>query len=159
LRIRKIAGGILVSIGAGLTLLGLYNLNNFLFLGNMTDLKTLPQYLSFVILPILIGSTFMIDGGGVWKLHSILSIIPYAGGNAALIFASYNLSLALNIPVINAHAYQQVFVEFGIAALLLIVGTIVNSITGKARPRKKTRMARVLQALNELPQGGELNVS
>jgi hypothetical protein len=50
-------------------------------------------------------------------------------------------------------------VEFGIAALLLIVGTIVNSITGKARPRKKTRMARVLQALNELPQGGELNVS
>lgn len=127
-----------VIVGVGLILLGIFNLNNLLFMSNITGVSNLPAYASLVIQPVLYGVLALFDGLCILSAARRLSVVLYFGGNVTWILGILELSNNLSIPTLEIAQYQPVMLYFLAAFLLFVTALVINIASGgRKSPTKK----------------------
>lgn len=138
MEVRKATGVAFVIVGAGSTLLGIFNLDNLLFMSNITGLSNLPVYASDVLEPVLYGVLALFDGLCILSAARRFSAVIYFAGNVTWILGTLELSNNLSISTLEIARYQPVMLYFLAAFLFFITAFVINIASGgKKSPSKQ----------------------
>lgn len=141
MRVKQATAVAFVIVGVGLILLGIFNLNNLLFMSNITGLSNLPVYASLVIGPVLYGVLALFDGLCILSAPRRLSAVLYFAGNVTWFLGILELSNNLSIPTLEIAQYQLVMLYFLAAFLFFVTALVINIASGgrKSRGEEETR--------------------
>jgi hypothetical protein len=128
---RRAVGFGLIAVGIGLLLDGLYNLDNLLFIGNVTGFNSLPVYASFVVTPSFWAAMLLLDGCFLLRLRRRIAQIVCGLANAPWTVGVFDLNAKLAASITFAPAYQQDFVYFALAVALVLVGATTDAIASR----------------------------
>jgi hypothetical protein len=128
---RRAVGFGLIAVGIGLLLDGLYNLDNLLFIGNVTGFDSLPIYASFVVAPSLWAALLLLDGCFLLRLRGRIAQITCSLVNAPWVAGVFDLNAKLAVPITFAPAYQLDFAYFALAVALVLVGAMTDVIASR----------------------------
>jgi len=143
MRARSIVGVAILLVGVALVMLGFLNLNNLLFVSNITGVDNVPMYGSLVAEPMLYGLLVMFDALCVLSVRRVLAGLLYGAANVAWMLAVFDLSDALSIPATAIMRYQPVWTYFLAAFLLFVAGLIANMAGHERRASRPTRLTRI----------------
>ncbi len=138
-----------VIVGVGLILLGFFNLNNLLFISNITGSSNLPGYVSLVVEPVLYGVLALFDGLCILSAARRLSAVLYFAGNVTWILGILELSNNLSIPTLEISRYQPVMLFFLAAFLFFITALVINIASGGRKSPSKEETCRLGSSSDE----------
>jgi len=133
MRVKHTTAVAFVIVGVGLIFLGMFNLNNLLFMSNITGLSNLPVYASLVIQPVLYGVLALFDGLCILSVASRLSAVLYFAGTVAWILGILELTNNLNMPTLQVALYQPVMLYFLVAFSFFITALVINIARGSGK--------------------------
>ncbi len=133
---RRPVGFALIAVGISLLLDGLYNLDNLLFIGNVTGFDSLPIYASFVVAPSLWAALLLLDGCFLLRLRGRIAQILCGLVNAPWAVGIFDLNAKLAASITFAPAYQQDFAYFALAVALVLVGAMTDAIASRKTQRR-----------------------
>ena len=138
MRVKHTTAVAFVIVGVGLIFLGMFNLNNLLFMSNITGLSNLPVYASLVIQPVLYGVLALFDGLCILSAARRFSAVIYFAGNVTWILGTRELSNNLSISTLEIARYQPVMLYFLATFLFFITAFVINIASGgKKSPSKQ----------------------
>jgi hypothetical membrane protein len=149
MRVKQATGIAFVIVGLGLILLGIFNLNNLLFMSNITGLSNLPVYVSLVIEPVLYGVLALFDGLCIMSAARRLSAALYFAGNVTWFLGILELSNNLSIPTLEIARYQPVMLYFLAAFLFFVTALLINTAGGGRKSRGKEERRKLGRSSDE----------
>ncbi len=118
-------------LGLVLFAIGLYYFNDLFFLESRTGLEDVPEYAQTAVAPVLLGVLLILDGIMVAGLRTRWVLPTLVLGNLLWAFAVIQLiNLLLVRQTILVH-YQLSFLAIGGAAVLFILGGIIDTVSGR----------------------------
>jgi len=132
---RKLAGAVLAVSGAGLMVLGFFNLNNLLFVSAFVGWENVPMYTATVMVPALVGVLLLIDAMCVMSRGRRASMTLYLAANFLWGFTILELSEKLSVPLTDPASYQIPAVTLFASFLCLIVGGLASTLS-RAEPKQ-----------------------
>jgi len=128
----RTAAGVLFSIaGLFLLLYGGYEFNNLFFLTRIVAVSAIPSYNQLVVMPLLLGIIFLLDGSVILGLKRSFSLGLHLLGNLVWLYALYLLYDNLAIPITSIDAYHQIFLLSFLGLVFFVIGVIANDIHGR----------------------------